>query len=63
MSNVQKTRMPNFSKVSTFYPKTLIEGPIFIRKKLYSDDPNDTLFWRIENLIAELGLRKLSLIR
>ena len=44
MFTVQKTRMPIFSKVSTFYSKIPVEAPIFIRNKLYPDDPNDKLF-------------------
>ena len=44
MFSVQKTRMPTFSKVSTFYSKIPVEAPIFIRNKLYPDDPNDKLF-------------------
>ena len=44
MFSVQKTRMPTFSKVSTFYSKIPVEAPIFIRNKLYPDDPNNKFF-------------------
>ena len=44
MFTVQKTRMPIFSKVSTFYFKMPVVGTIFIRNKLYPDDPNDKLY-------------------
>ena len=44
MSTVQKTRMPILLEFSTFYSKVPVEAPVFIRNKLYPDDPNNKLF-------------------
>ena len=44
MSTVQQIRIPIFSKVPTFYSKIPAEALIFIRNKLYQDDPKDELF-------------------
>ena len=44
MFTVQTTRMPIFSKVFILYFETPIKTPIFIRNKLYPNDPNDKLF-------------------
>ena len=41
MSAVQKSRLPAFSKVSTFYSKIRVEASIFTRNLLYQDYPND----------------------
>ena len=44
MPTVQKTGMPILLEFPTFYSKVPVEAPIFIRNKLYPDDPNHKLF-------------------